>query len=80
MDYFEVTDSQRTELAAQRARAQIEGQRLYASVRLVKALGGGWDASALGAEQPAPYPVLPLDSAAPQPDSTSAPVPPTPQS
>lgn len=80
VDYFEVTDSQRTELAAQRARAQIEGQRLYASVRLVKALGGGWDASALGAEQPAPYPVLPLDSAAPQPDSTSAPVPPTPQS
>jgi multidrug efflux system outer membrane protein len=72
VDYFEVTDAQRIELAAQRAQSQVAGQRLYASVRLIKALGGGWDASALGAEQPAPYPVAPLDKAAPLPDSTPA--------
>jgi len=29
--------------------AQIQGQRLVTSVLLVKALGGGWDASSLSA-------------------------------
>ena len=52
INYFEVTDSQRTELAAQRAQAQVVGQRLYASIRLIKALGGGWDQIALRAEEP----------------------------
>jgi len=52
INYFEVTDSQRTELAAQRSQAQIVGQRLYASIRLIKALGGGWDQVALRAEEP----------------------------
>ncbi|SDU23951.1 outer membrane protein, multidrug efflux system [Verrucomicrobium sp. GAS474] len=67
VDYFEVTQSQRTELAARRAQAQVVGQRLYAGVRLIKALGGGWNEAQLMAEAPAPYPVLPLDSKAPEP-------------
>jgi len=54
INYFEVTESQRTELAAQRAQAQILGQRLYASIRLVKALGGGWGSAAPRAEEPKP--------------------------
>jgi multidrug efflux system outer membrane protein len=65
VNYFEVTESQRTELGAQRAQAQVVGQRLYASIRLIKALGGGWEGAQLRAEEPAPYPVLPLDSQAP---------------
>ncbi|MDE1170198.1 MAG: efflux transporter outer membrane subunit [Verrucomicrobium sp.] len=57
VDYFEVTEEQRLELSAQRAEAQVAGQRLYASVRLVKALGGGWDSSVLKGEKPGPNPV-----------------------
>ncbi|HEY8965241.1 MAG TPA: efflux transporter outer membrane subunit [Candidatus Methylacidiphilales bacterium] len=65
VNYFEVTQAERTELEARRAQARVAGQRLYAEVRLVKALGGGWNNADLVAEQPAPYPVLPLDSQAP---------------
>lgn len=62
--YFEVTQSQRTELVAERSQAQVAGLRLYASIRLIKALGGGWNAAQLQMEQPAPYPVAPLGSSA----------------
>ena len=34
----------------------MKGQQLYATVRLIKALGGGWNAAALVPEQPAPGP------------------------
>jgi outer membrane protein TolC len=34
--------AQETELGNERAAAQISGQRLVASVVLIKALGGGW--------------------------------------
>jgi len=40
--YLEVVDANRATLAAQRIRAQLTGQRLIASVQLIKALGGGW--------------------------------------
>jgi multidrug efflux system outer membrane protein len=40
--YLEVVDANRAALAAQRIRAQLTGQRLIASVQLIKALGGGW--------------------------------------
>lgn len=43
--YLDVIDANRTALAMQRATAQLSGQRLTASVSLIKALGGGWDAS-----------------------------------
>lgn len=42
--YFEVIDAQRTLLLAERARSQTLGQRSIASVRLIRALGGGWNA------------------------------------
>jgi multidrug efflux system outer membrane protein len=41
---LEVIDAERTALAAQRANVQILNQQLAASVALIKALGGGWEA------------------------------------
>ncbi len=43
--YLDVIEANRTALAMQRATAQTAGQRLAASVSLIKALGGGWEAS-----------------------------------
>ncbi len=40
--YFEVVDANRTVLNAKLLAAQIHGQRLVASVAMLKALGGGW--------------------------------------
>jgi hydrophobe/amphiphile efflux-1 (HAE1) family protein/NodT family efflux transporter outer membrane factor (OMF) lipoprotein len=40
--YIEVVDANRDALAADRANAQLAGQRLIATVQLIKALGGGW--------------------------------------
>jgi multidrug efflux system outer membrane protein len=40
--YFEVVDANRTVLNAKLLAAQIEGQRLIATVAMLKALGGGW--------------------------------------
>jgi len=46
VNYFEVIDAQRTVLNAERAAAQLSAQRLVTSVALIKALGGGWIATA----------------------------------
>lgn len=43
--YLEVIEANRTVLQVQRATATLSGQRLIASVSLIKALGGGWDQS-----------------------------------
>jgi multidrug efflux system outer membrane protein len=40
--YFEVVDANRTVLSAKLLAAQVEGQRLIATVAMLKALGGGW--------------------------------------
>ncbi|GAB3413604.1 efflux transporter outer membrane subunit [Massilia agilis] len=40
--YLDVTDAQRSALAADRAGVQIATQRLLASVAVARALGGGW--------------------------------------
>jgi NodT family efflux transporter outer membrane factor (OMF) lipoprotein len=50
VSYLNVIVSQSTALANQRTELNILGRRLTASVLLIKALGGGWDASALGKE------------------------------
>jgi outer membrane protein, multidrug efflux system len=42
VSYLEVVDASRGTLLAERAQAQLAGQRLIASVQLIKALGGGW--------------------------------------
>lgn len=41
-NYLDVTDAQRSALAAERATAQIDTQRLLATVALARALGAGW--------------------------------------
>jgi len=43
VSYLEVVDANREALQAKRGRAQLTGQRLAASVQLIKALGGGWN-------------------------------------
>jgi multidrug efflux system outer membrane protein len=43
VDYFQVVDTQRLSLAAERAAVQIRGQRFLATIGLIRALGGGWD-------------------------------------
>jgi len=40
--YIQVVDASRDTLTAERANAQLAGQRLIAAVQLIKALGGGW--------------------------------------
>jgi multidrug efflux system outer membrane protein len=55
-NYTDVIVADETRLATERSQAQVRGQQFYATVRLIKALGGGWDASELNAEAPAPYP------------------------
>jgi multidrug efflux pump len=40
--YLEVVDASRDALTAERANAQLAGQRLITTVQLIKALGGGW--------------------------------------
>ncbi len=47
VSYLEVVDANREALQAERGRAQLTGQRLAASVQLIKALGGGWQTSEL---------------------------------
>jgi multidrug efflux system outer membrane protein len=42
VSYLEVVDANREVLSAERANAQLAGQRLNTSVQLIKALGGGW--------------------------------------
>ena len=42
VSYIEVIDANRDALQAERAEAQLAGQRLITTVQLIKALGGGW--------------------------------------
>ena len=45
--YLEVTAAQSAALANQRAALSVLSRRVTASVLLIKALGGGWDAASL---------------------------------
>ncbi|MDM8535579.1 efflux transporter outer membrane subunit [Desulfobacterales bacterium HSG17] len=42
ISYLEVVDAQRTSLQTERASVQISGRQLETTVKLIKALGGGW--------------------------------------
>lgn len=42
LNYLDVVDAKRSQLAAERALAQIKGQRYIATISLIRALGGGW--------------------------------------
>ena len=50
--FLDVVDAERSRLDAERRGAQIRGQRMAASILLVKALGGGWDDARELAAQP----------------------------
>jgi outer membrane protein, multidrug efflux system len=54
VSYLDVVTAQQNLLTGQQQLAVIRGQRLVTSVLLVKALGGGWDASSLAAVQVKP--------------------------
>jgi outer membrane protein, multidrug efflux system len=49
--YLDVITAQTTLLTSERLETQLLGQQMVSSVFLVKALGGGWDASQLSREQ-----------------------------
>jgi multidrug efflux system outer membrane protein len=54
VSYLDVVTAQQNLLNSEQQLAIIQGQRLVTSVLLVKALGGGWDASSLAAVQVKP--------------------------
>jgi NodT family efflux transporter outer membrane factor (OMF) lipoprotein len=51
VSYLDVVTAQQTLLTNEQELAVLQGQKLVTSVLLVKALGGGWDASSLAAVQ-----------------------------
>jgi len=51
VSYLDVVTAQQTLLTSEQELAILQGQKLVTSVLLVKALGGGWDASSLAAIQ-----------------------------
>jgi multidrug efflux system outer membrane protein len=54
VNYLDVVNAQQNVLNSEQELAVIHGQRLVTSVLLIKALGGGWDASSLSAVQVKP--------------------------
>ena len=54
-NYLDVITAQTTLLSNQRLQAQLLGQQMVSSVQLVKALGGGWDASEIKDQQVHPH-------------------------
>ncbi len=54
VSYLDVVNAQQNLLNNEQELAAIRGQRLVTSVLLIKALGGGWDASSLAAVQVKP--------------------------
>jgi outer membrane protein, multidrug efflux system len=54
VNYLDVVTAQQNLLSNEQEAAVIQGQRLVTSVLLVKALGGGWDASSLAVVQVKP--------------------------
>jgi NodT family efflux transporter outer membrane factor (OMF) lipoprotein len=54
--YLDVITAQTTLLSSERLQTQLLGQQMVNSVYLVKALGGGWDASQIKGEQVHPQP------------------------
>jgi outer membrane protein, multidrug efflux system len=55
-NYLDVITAQVTLLDSERLETQLRGQQMVSSVYLVKALGGGWDASQIKGEQVHPQP------------------------
>ncbi len=47
INYFEVVDAQRNSLTAERSAVQTRGNRFLATIALIRALGGGWEETAV---------------------------------
>jgi NodT family efflux transporter outer membrane factor (OMF) lipoprotein len=62
--YLDVVVAQTTALTNERNAVSIARRRMAASVALVKALGGGWDASALPTDEQIVHPSAPASDAA----------------
>jgi NodT family efflux transporter outer membrane factor (OMF) lipoprotein len=58
--YLDVITAQTTLLTSERLQTQLLGQQMVSSVYLVKALGGGWDASEIKDQQVHPQPIQAL--------------------
>jgi NodT family efflux transporter outer membrane factor (OMF) lipoprotein len=56
VSYLDVVNAQQNVLSNEQELAILQGQKMVTSVLLVKALGGGYDASSLAAIQVRPYP------------------------
>lgn len=56
-NYLDVITAQTTLLTSERLQTQLLGQQMVSSVYLVKALGGGWEASEIKDQQVHPQPV-----------------------
>jgi len=54
VSYLDVVDANREALQAERAGVRLVGQRLIASIQLIKALGGGWREAGLFAQSNLP--------------------------
>jgi len=52
--YLNVVAAQALALSAERSLAQLHGRQLIASVALIKAVGGGWNAAQIEPPRPAP--------------------------
>jgi len=52
--YLNVITAQTTLLSAQRIAVNVGSGQMTASVQLIRALGGGWDASQLVSQAPGP--------------------------
>jgi NodT family efflux transporter outer membrane factor (OMF) lipoprotein len=50
-DYLDVVTAQTALLASQRQAVELQGQRMTATVYLIKALGGGWSRTAINGQQ-----------------------------
>ena len=50
--FLDVVDAERARLEVERRAIQIRGQRMAATILLIKALGGGWDDARELAAQP----------------------------
>lgn len=51
--YLDALDAERVVLQSRRSKAQLEATQAIATVKLIQALGGGWEATSLSATEPA---------------------------
>ena len=85
VSFLDVVDAQRQQLVVEEQATQVLGQRQIATVRLIKALGGGWDSNTGCALSINPTEVAPIQGAAvgpvgPPAEGVPAPPPPVPAS